>query len=185
VTASTRAGRCAVLTRYGEPLEIREYPVPDPEPGGVLLRMTQSSICGSDLHMWRKDSESIPMPPGGRALGHEGVGVVAALGAGVTTDSLGTPLREGDRVVASIVAGCSRCKFCLRGAPNLCKFKPPARSSAEAPHFFGTFADYHYVAPGVAIFRVPDAVSDDVLAPGELRDGHRDGGPTVGRGHER
>lgn len=159
------SGRCAVLTSYGQPLELREYPVIEPEPGGVLLRITQASICGSDLHMRRGDAASIPLPEGGRALGHEGSAVVERLGSGVDSDSLGTPLRVGDRVVHSIVVGCNRCPYCLAGQANLCRSKPPAPSAQLNPHFFGTFADYHYVRPGAPLFRVPDGVPDKVLSP--------------------
>jgi threonine dehydrogenase-like Zn-dependent dehydrogenase len=163
--ARPHTGRCAVLHTYGEPLEIREYAVSDPDPGGLLLRITQASICGSDLHMWRGDSLSIPLPGGGRAMGHEGAAVVERLGAGVSTDSLGQPLRLGDRVVHSIVAGCGRCRRCLRGEPNLCRHKAATPSAEQAPHFFGTFADFLAVPSGVPVFRVPDAVPDDVLSP--------------------
>ena len=45
-----------MLTAYGEPFEVREYPVPDPGPGAMVVKVTQSAICGSDLHMWRRDS---------------------------------------------------------------------------------------------------------------------------------
>ena len=183
--STPKTGRSAVLSSYGAPLEIREYPVAEPQPGAVLLRVCQSSICGSDLHMWRGDSESITIPSGGRALGHEGTGIVAALGSGVSTDSLGRPLRVGDRVVHSIVAGCAHCTWCLRGQPNLCRNKAPAPASTEKPHFFGTFADYFYVAPGVAIFRVPEELSDDVLAPvncamGTVMEGLMSAGVTSG-----
>ena len=113
-------GRLAVLTAYGEPFEVREYPVPDPGPGAMVVKVMQSAICGSDLHMWRRDSEGIPVPPGGRAMGHEGTGTVFRLGEGVTTDFLGTPLAEGDRVIHSVIVGCHRCHLCLRGEENLC-----------------------------------------------------------------
>jgi threonine dehydrogenase-like Zn-dependent dehydrogenase len=164
-SATLTQGRCAVLTAYGEPLELREYAVADPEPGGVLLRVTQASICGSDLHMFRGDAQSIPIPTGGRALGHEGAAVVERLGSGVDSDSLGAPLRVGDRVVHSIVVGCTRCDKCLAGVPNLCRNKRGTPSAAQAPHFFGTFADFLCLGPGVPVFRVPDSLPDDILSP--------------------
>ena len=92
-------GRIVVCKAYNQPFEIEEYDVPDPEPGAVVLRMTQAGVCGSDLHAWRGDMVNLPLPPKGRVMGHEGTGMVAMLGAGVTTDSLGKPLGEGDRVV--------------------------------------------------------------------------------------
>jgi threonine dehydrogenase-like Zn-dependent dehydrogenase len=57
--------------RYKEPLELREYDVPHPEPGAIVLRVSRAAICGSDLHLYRGDSTS-PLPTGGRAMGHGG-----------------------------------------------------------------------------------------------------------------
>jgi threonine dehydrogenase-like Zn-dependent dehydrogenase len=158
-------GRLAVLKEYGKPLELEEYPVPDPEPGAIVVRITQSSICGSDMHMWRQDSLNTPIPPGGRAMGHEGTGVVERLGAGVTTDSLGQPLAEGDRIIHSVIVPCNACLSCLRGDTNLCLRKVATPPAGSAPYFVGTFADYYYVGPNVPVFKVPDELVDDVLAP--------------------
>jgi D-arabinose 1-dehydrogenase-like Zn-dependent alcohol dehydrogenase len=158
-------GRLAVLTAYGEPFEVREYPVPDPGPGAMVVKVTQSAICGSDLHMWRRDSEGIPVPPGGRAMGHEGTGTVFRLGEGVTTDFLGAPLAEGDRVIHSVIVGCHRCHLCLRGEENLCLNKTVTPPAGTFPYFVGTFADYYYVPAGMPVFKVPDGLRDDVLAP--------------------
>ena len=81
-------GRIVVVKEYGQPFEIQEYDVPEPEPGAVLLRMTQAGICGSDLHTWRGDQtqEHNPLPETGRVMGHEGTGVIEYLGDGVTSD---------------------------------------------------------------------------------------------------
>jgi D-arabinose 1-dehydrogenase-like Zn-dependent alcohol dehydrogenase len=159
------SGRLAVLTEYGKPLEVREYEVPDPEPGALVVRITQAPICGSDLHMWRADAEGFHIPAGGRAMGHEGTGVVYKLGAGVTTDYLGRPLQEGDRIVHSVIVGCHRCHLCLLGQENLCLNKTVTPPAGNYPYFLGTFGDYYYVAPGTPVFRVPEELSDDVLGP--------------------
>jgi threonine dehydrogenase-like Zn-dependent dehydrogenase len=158
-------GRLAVLKNYGKPFVIEEYQVPDPEPGAVVLRMTQSAICGSDMHMWRGDSSAVPIPPGGRAMGHEGSGIVVKLGKGVTHDGLGRSLAEGDRVIHSVIVGCHSCHMCMRGDINLCVRKVATPPAGQAPFFTGTFADYYYVRPGAPIFKVPDELSDDVIAP--------------------
>jgi D-arabinose 1-dehydrogenase-like Zn-dependent alcohol dehydrogenase len=159
-------GRAALLKGYEEPLEIREYEVPEPEPGAIVLRMTQSAIWGSDLHIYRGDT-TYPLPPGGRTLGHEGAGVIHRLGAGVTTDALGEPLQEGDRIIHSSISwGCQHCQLCLMGEPNLCNGSPRSSTLAgDWPYFTGTFADYFYVRPGMPVFKVPESLSDDVLAP--------------------
>ena len=72
-------GRVVICREYSKPFEIEEFEVPDPEPGAVLLRMTQAGICGSDLHTWRGDQINVPLPPNGRVMGHEGTGVVDKL----------------------------------------------------------------------------------------------------------
>jgi len=157
-------GRQVVIRQYGKPFEIQQYDVPDPGPEDILLRMTQAGICGSDLHTWRGDTENNPIPPQGRAMGHEGTGVVYKLGQGVTTDALGNPLHEGDRVIHTAIIPCNHCPQCLRGDYNLCVSRTP-RTVGEFPYFIGTFADYYYVTPRQPVFKVPDELSDDVLSP--------------------
>jgi threonine dehydrogenase-like Zn-dependent dehydrogenase len=153
------------MSAYGQPLELREYEVAAPEPGAILVRIRMAGICGSDLHMWRGDTAgSRPVPPEGRAMGHEGTGVVAALGAGVATDSLGRPLAEGDRVVFFATFPCWTCPLCLQGQPNLC-VRYPYRAVGRPPYFVGTYADYVHLPPRHPVFRVPDDLSDEVVAP--------------------
>ena len=92
-------GRVAVLRAYHGEFELREYPVPDPAPGAILVKLTRAGICGSDLHIWRgKIKEVYGALPKDLTFGHEMCGRVARLGAGVTIDSLGAPLHEGDRI---------------------------------------------------------------------------------------
>ena len=156
-------GRVVVFTGPRAPFEIEEFDVPDPEPGAVVLKITQAGICGSDLHIWRGEPTAAPTS-GKQTQGHEGTGVVFRLGEGVTTDFLGRPVKEGDRIVYSAVTGCGRCRRCLNGHPNWCAsgFGVPRRFG-EFPYFTGTFADYYYIRPNQAFFKVPDELSDDVL----------------------
>ena len=159
-------GRVAILVEYGMPYEIREYDLPDPEPGAIVLKITQAGICGSDLHLWRGDPLYGPLPPDGLVMGHEGTGVVYKLGEGVTTDSLGTPIKEGDRLLHSGIFPCYRCHMCLRDDTNLCVNNIYATHPAgEHPYFTGTFSDFFYLPPRHPAFRVPDELPDDVLAP--------------------
>ena len=157
-------GRIVVCKEYGKPFEIEEYDVPEPEPGAVLLRMTQAGICGSDLHVWRGDQVNQPLPPSGRAMGHEGTGVVQALGAGVSTDTLGTPIEEGDRIVYYAVFPCYSCHLCLRGDVNWCA-KRAYPVAGVYPYFTGTYGDYLYLPPRHPMFRVPDELPDELLGP--------------------
>ena len=52
-------GRVAVLREYGGDFELRDYPVPDPEPGAIVVKLTRAGICGSDLHIWRGEMKDI------------------------------------------------------------------------------------------------------------------------------
>ncbi len=87
-------GKAAVFFDTGKDFEMREYPVPDPEPDAIVVRVTSAGICGSDLHVWRGDIRIAMMGPGPRILGHEMTGYVHKLGSNVTTDSQGRPLKE-------------------------------------------------------------------------------------------
>src|SRR5947209_12460084 len=97
-------GRAAVATGPGGPLELREYEVRDPRPDEILVKITMASICGSDLHMWRGEVPWFSKTPS--VPGHEHTGVVAKLGGRRTTDSLGRPLKEGDRVAYNYFVNC-------------------------------------------------------------------------------
>jgi L-iditol 2-dehydrogenase len=159
------SGKAAVFHGPGRPFEMREVPIPDVEPDAVLIRVTLANVCGSDLHFWRGDAP-LRLPEDGWILGHEMTGRVARLGARVKTDSLGRPPREGDRVAYAYFYPCGRCAVCLNNEPANCpaKLERP-RGPRDFPHFHGAFAEYYYLRPGGAIFLVPDALSDELVAP--------------------
>lgn len=142
-----------------EQIEQREYPVPDPEPGEIVVETVRANICGSELHIWRGDH---PLIVRGCVIGHEGIGRVLRLGAGTDRDFAGVPLHEGDRVVATYFQVCRRCPACQRGDWNLCReayafWRMPA---ADAPHFHGTLSTHYYVHRDQYVYRVPDNVPD-------------------------
>jgi threonine dehydrogenase-like Zn-dependent dehydrogenase len=161
------SGRAVVFRGVGQPLELKEYPLPEPGPGAALVRITLANVCGSDLHTWRGDLDPAKR---GRALpihqGHEGTGRIAALGAGVSTDSGGEPLAVGDRVVFAYFFPCGRCRACLNGREWTCPNRMGYRATScdEWPHFKGTFGDYFYLYPNHIVFRVPDELSDEIVA---------------------
>jgi threonine dehydrogenase-like Zn-dependent dehydrogenase len=145
-------GRVAVLRDYGRPVELEEFEVPEPEPGGMILKIEQATICGSDLHVWRGETAEKGVSPAGLGFGHEGFGVVHALGEGTTCDNAGKPLREGDRVVHHT------------SVPSIGRVpRARAREYGEFPYFFTTFADYYYVSADRAVYKVPDELADDAL----------------------
>src|SRR3990170_1400231 len=159
-------GKAAVFFDTGKPFEMREYPVPDPEPDAIVVRVTGAGICGSDLHVWRGDIRIAMMGPGPRILGHEMTGRVHKLGANVTTDSQGQPLKEGDRIVYPYFFPCRRCYQCLRGEFAACQVKyPPPPISDNAPHFTGAYAEYFYMKTAAFVFKVPDELPDEMLTP--------------------
>ncbi|MCL6595036.1 MAG: alcohol dehydrogenase catalytic domain-containing protein [Firmicutes bacterium] len=104
-------GRAAVLEDYGEDLKLWEVQVDDPGPGEVLVRMAYSGVCHTDEHVVTGDLP-LPVP---MVLGHEGAGVVEAIGPGVTR------LRPGDRVVLSWLPACGRCQACRSGWTGMCR----------------------------------------------------------------
>jgi len=160
-------GRVAVLKAYGGDFELREYPVPDPEPGAILIRLTRAGVCGSDLHIWRGEMKEVyGSPPRDLTFGHEMCGRVARLGAGVTVDSAGQPLREGDRVAFLYFFPCGRCRVCLRDEMGSCPRKVrPDRVAGTPPYFNNAYGDWYLLRPGGFVFRVPDEVPDDVATP--------------------
>ena len=161
-------GRAAIFKGPGQPMEIKEYPVSDPEPGAILIKVSMANICGSDLHMWRGDIDLAAMrAPLPVILGHEMTGTVAKLGEGVSTDSAGQPLAVGDRVVYRYFYPCGRCRACLRGEDAACPVSALTMvGPAELPpHFAGAYADYYYLRPNHVVFKVPDDLTDSMVAP--------------------
>jgi S-(hydroxymethyl)glutathione dehydrogenase / alcohol dehydrogenase len=102
--------RAAVLYEFGSPLAIEEIDVEEPRAGEVMVRMAASGVCHSDLHI-QQGIHPCHLPA---VLGHEGAGIVAAVGAGVSE------LRPGDHVILSWLPYCGRCRFCLSGRAVLC-----------------------------------------------------------------
>jgi threonine dehydrogenase-like Zn-dependent dehydrogenase len=157
--------RAAVFFGPGKPFEIRDVPVPEVEPEGILVKVTLANICGSDLHFWRGDAP-LRLPEDGWIFGHEMAGRVARLGSRIATDSLGRPLKEGDRIAYAYFYPCGRCHACLHKEPAACpnKIERPA-GPGTFPHLHGAFADHYYLRPGGAVFKVPDSLPDEVVAP--------------------
>ena len=162
-------GRVAVLKDAGQGFELQEYEVPEPEPGAMVIKVSMAGVCGSDLHAWRGDIED-SAPWGavqsiGVTQGHEMVGSVYRLGKGVTSDALGRPLREGDRICHMLSLGCFHCHACARGLYNLCQnLRGLFRPAGEWPYFTGTFSDYYYLPPVHFVYRVPDELPDSLVA---------------------
>ena len=115
----------AVFRKPHDPLTIETVDLDKPMPREVLVRTVATGVCHSDLHVvdgvgrWPLDRPIV--------LGHEGAGVVEAVGSEVTS------VRVGDHVVACLSGFCGTCAQCLSGHPNVCSNSIVARKEAEAP----------------------------------------------------
>ena len=144
--------RAAVVRSFGGPLIIEERPIPTPGPGEVLVRVVASGVCHTDLHAMQGDWPVKPRLP--FIPGHEAVGVVAALGAGVTM------LKEGDPVgVPWLHDACGHCEHCGSGWETLCEAQRNTGYSVD-----GGYADY-VVAPAAFVGRLPDNPDFVAMAP--------------------
>jgi putative phosphonate catabolism associated alcohol dehydrogenase len=157
-------GRLAVYERPNAPFQIRDYPLRSPEPGEVLVRIRMSTICRSDIHSYQGHR---PNPCPG-VLGHEIIGVIEALGAGVDRDMRGDPLATGDRITWSeyFIPGPSYFTEVLdvpQKSPGVDKYGHMA--AATLPHHHGGFGEYCYVLPRSWILRLPDELTDEEATP--------------------
>jgi len=156
-------GKAAIFLGPGKGYQIEELPVPDPEPDGIVIKVSMAGICGSDLHFWRGDSPIFALLIN-QVVGHEMTGRVYKLGANISTDSLGRPLKEGDRVCYAYFYPCNRCYQCGKGEFSACPSKL-IRMLAGISRFSGAYGEYYYLKPGGWVFKVPDELSDEVVAP--------------------
>jgi NDMA-dependent alcohol dehydrogenase len=161
--------RGAVLFEPGKPLEIVDVDVAAPRAGEALVRMAAAGVCHTDLHVMQ-GKFSAPLPA---VLGHEGAGVVADVGPGVTL------LRPGDAVVPLWRLSCGKCEYCRRGRPALCPEGTRVRNTGRLPdgtsrlsvggrevkHYAGvsTFCEYS-VIPEAALLKLDQQLPLDRAA---------------------
>lgn len=168
----------AALVQPGK-YELREYPLPDPAPGCVLVKMELSGICGTDKHTYQGfttqyagsgEGKRIPFPI---IQGHENVGTIAAIGGdGRYADFEGVPLAIGDRVVVGANVACGHCYYCRHDFPYyFCQNTTDYGnnlSAADPPHLFGGWSQYIYIVPGSFLVRVPDDLPSEVAVLTEI-----------------
>ncbi len=135
----TRKMRAAQVEQFGQPLVLKELDIPTPGPGQVLVKTEACGVCHTDLHAASGDwplKPSLPFTPG-----HEGIGIVTVLGAGVTA------VKVGDRVgVPWLYSACGHCEFCLAAQEPVCaeaQFGGYTRNGGFAEYIL---ADPNYVA---------------------------------------
>jgi len=158
----------AVIERSGSPVSIETLRLDDPRPGEVLVRMTAAGVCHSDLHVRDGDWERT----GPVVMGHEGAGVIEAVGPGLDPGAVGRP------VALSWLAPCLRCRECQRGRQWLCLGSPAYRHAGVdgTPRLaradgspvlsylsIGTMSTAQ-VVPASAVVPMPDDVPPEVAA---------------------
>jgi propanol-preferring alcohol dehydrogenase len=144
--------RAAVVTSFDQPLEIRELALREPGRGQIRVRIEASGLCHTDIHAARGDwpvKPTLPFTPG-----HEGVGIVDAVGAGVTEHAV------GDRVALPWLGyACGTCDYCLRGWETLCESQQNTGYSIDGGH--GEYA----IATASFAVRVPEGIAPAEAAP--------------------
>ena len=121
------------------------------DPGDAIVRVTHTTICGTDLHILKGD---VPTCAPGRVLGHEGVGIVEAVGAGVAT------FKPGDHVLISCITSCGRCAFCRKGMYSHCT----SGGWILGNTIDGTQADYVRVPHAdTSLYPVPAGADEEAL----------------------
>jgi alcohol dehydrogenase, propanol-preferring len=144
--------KAAVVHAFGKPLAIEEVPLPAPGLGEVLVKIVATGVCHTDVHAADGDWPVKPTPP--FIPGHEGAGIVAALGAGVTN------LKEGDPVgIAWLHDACGLCEYCITGWETLCAAQHNSGYSVN-----GSFAEYA-IGAAAYVARLPASPDFAALAP--------------------
>lgn len=140
----------ALVFRGRDQIGIEEVPVPCPGPGEAVIRVTLTTICGTDLHILRGE---YPVKPG-LIIGHEPVGVIHELGVGVTGYEV------GDRVLVGAITPCGQCQDCLRG--DLAQCGGPIGGWRFGNTINGAQAEYLLVPSAQAnLAKIPNDLADE------------------------
>jgi alcohol dehydrogenase len=159
-----RTAKAAVYEAPNTPFILKEYPLRAVKPREVLVRVTMSTICRSDIHSYEGHR---PNPCPG-ILGHEIIGIIEEIGAGIDKDMRGDPLKVGDRITWSEYFFDGDCYYRdVLDMPQKCNGvrKYGHDLATEDPHFLGGFAEYCYILPGTWILKLPDDLSDEEATP--------------------
>ncbi len=144
--------RAAFVEEFGKPLVLREVPIPTPGPGQILIETEACGVCHTDLHAAGGDwplKPTLPFTPG-----HEGIGRVVAMGAGVTA------VKEGERVgVPWLYSACGHCEYCLSAWETVC---PEAQFGGYTKN--GGFAEYLIGDPNY-VAHIPEGLAAKDAAP--------------------
>jgi propanol-preferring alcohol dehydrogenase len=147
-----RKMQAAVVVQFRKPLVLREQDIPSPGKGQILVKTEACGVCGTDVHAALGDwpvKPPLPFIPG-----HEAIGLVAAVGSGVTI------VKEGDRVgVPWLYSACGRCEYCLTAWETVC---PQAQFGGYTKN--GGMAEYLLADPNY-VAHVPSGLAPKEAAP--------------------
>ncbi|MEO8456456.1 MAG: zinc-binding dehydrogenase [Chloroflexota bacterium] len=144
--------KAAIKTDQGK-MEMLDIKMPEPGPGEMIVKMSMCTVCGSDMHFLDEFPTAVlnfafprSTRPEGLPMGHEGVGHVSAVGAGVTK------FKEGDRVVASCLVGCGKCHECMSVDHGVCSGGGSVLFGCQAEYYVVPYADQNATIcpPGVS-----------------------------------
>ena len=144
--------KALVKATTGPGLEMQDVPMPDVGPNDVRIKIKKTSICGTDVHIWKWDAwaaRTIPVP---MHVGHEFCGVVEAVGSGVTG------IAEGELVSGEGHIVCNHCRNCLAGRRHLCP-----NTLGVGVNRPGAFAEYLSI-PQQNVYKVDPAIPEDVIS---------------------
>ncbi|PTB18911.1 alcohol dehydrogenase [Trinickia symbiotica] len=129
-----------------------ERPIPElAEPTDAIVRVTRTTICGTDLHILKGD---VPSCEPGRILGHEGVGIVQRVGSAISS------LSEGDHVLISCISACGRCDYCRCGMYSHCA----TGGWILGNRIDGTQAEYVRIPHAeTSLYRIPQGLDEEAL----------------------
>jgi alcohol dehydrogenase len=169
--------KAAVFLGKGQ-VKIREIPRPEPKPGEALVKISLTTICGTDVHILRAE---YPVK-NGLVIGHEPVGTIEALGIGVHGYAI------GDRVIVGAITPCGQCRACLSGNSSQCDHGGGGYEALGGWRFGNTIngcqAQYVLVPDAQAnLAKIPDELTDEdvVLCPDIMSTGFS----AAERGHVR
>lgn len=144
--------RALVKAKPEKGIWMQERPVPVPGHNDVLIKVIKSSICGTDLHIYKWDEwaqQTIPVP---MIIGHEYVGRVAAIGSEVKS------VQIGDRVTSEGHIACGHCRNCRRGRQHICE-----KTIGIGVNIDGAFADYVSV-PSNNVMKISPEIPDEIVS---------------------
>jgi len=148
----TNKMHAAVVEQFGQPLVLRDWDMPTPGPGQIVVKTEACGVCHTDLHAAHGDwplKPALPFIPG-----HEAIGPVVAVGAGVTI------VKEGDRVgVPWLYSACGHCEYCLSACETVC-----GQAKFGGYTMNGGFADYILADPNY-VARIPHGLASIAAAP--------------------